>query len=94
VGTGQEGWCTMLKVVDNEWTSVADVAKGLRALADELDAELEAEGKITHNIAYVVDRGAGDVFAGLLGQATQPAVTCHWLLAIGQHKMVKGALDE
>lgn len=84
----------MLKVVDNEWTSVADVARGLRALADELDAELETEGKITHNVAYVIDRGDGDVFVGLLGQAPFPAVTCHWLLSIGKHKMVKGALDE
>lgn len=80
----------MLKVVELKQSAVQDVVAGLRALADAL----EAEDVVTRNVAYVVDKGNGDVQVGLLGGAPHPATTCHFLLAVGQHKMVRGALDE
>jgi len=79
-----------MQVVNFPGASCVDVVAGLRALADTL----EAEGEHVHNAAYVMDKGDGNVQVGLLGQAPHPATTCHFLLAVGQHKMVKGALDD
>lgn len=78
-----------MRVVEFTGASVVTIADGLRALADAL----EAEGAVVHNVAYVVDKGDGNVDVGLLGQAPHPATTCHFLLAVGQAKMIQGVFD-
>jgi hypothetical protein len=79
-----------MRVVEFPGSSVATVVDGLRALADAI----ETEGEHVHNVAYAIDKGDGNVQIGLLGQAPHPATTCHFLLTVGQAKLVRGALDE
>ena len=79
-----------MNIVEFPGASVLSIANGLRALADAL----EAGDDVVHNIVYVVDKSDGNIDVGLLGGAPHPATTAHFLLAVGQHKMVKGALDD
>ena len=78
-----------LRVAAFTGSSLASVVDGLRALADAI----EAEGKTVHNVAYVVDKGDGDVDVGVLGHAPHPAPTAHMLLAVGQAKLIGGVLN-
>lgn len=78
-----------MKVVEFPGTGLLDVVQGLGNLA----TQLETEGVHVHNLAYVMDKGDADIQVGLLGQAPHPATTCHFLLAVGQAKMIQGALE-
>ena len=64
-----------MNVVEFPGASVLSIANGLRALADAL----EAGDDVVHNVAYVVDKGDGNVDVGLLGGAPHPATTAQFL---------------
>ena len=78
-----------MNIVEFPGASVLSIANGLRALADAIEA-----GDTVDNVVYVVDKGDGNIDVGLLGGAPHPATTAHFLLAVGQLKMVRGALDD
>lgn len=72
-----------LKVVDLPQTSPIDVAKGLRALADAVEA---GEFKDAHNLVWVMDTGEG-ITTGLMGACGEPGVIAYYLLGLGMRKL-------
>lgn len=73
-----------LKLVRLPVQSVADVARGLRKVAEDIE---KGEYGHAHNVAYVVDTGNGVIEVGMLGQAGEPGPVAHLLLSLGQRKL-------
>ena len=69
--------------------SVQDIPGRLRELADLVESGRYGDA---HNLAWVIDGGSGVVHVGLLGAAAEHGVTAHFLFAIGQLKIMQGAL--
>lgn len=63
---------------------VAELPRGLRALAD--DVEKGAYGD-AHALAWIIDCGAGRVEIGMLGRTTEPGAVAHFLFALAQRKL-------
>ena len=79
-----------VKVVPIPTNSLADVAGGLRRIADQIE---KGEFGDAHNVAWVIDAGNGDIRVGMLGMAPEPASITHFLLALGQRRLELGGLS-
>lgn len=64
--------------------NIGDVTRGLRTLADAIDA---GEFGAAHSCAYVIDCGDADIAVGHLGHCPEPAPSAHFLLALGMRKL-------
>lgn len=78
-----------VKVVELPTNSLADVAGGLRRIADQIEL---GEFGDAHNVAWVIDTGGGRIEVGMLGKAPEPASLTHFLLALGQRRLEQGGL--
>jgi hypothetical protein len=69
---------------------MSDVPRMLRSVADSIEA---GEYGDAHNLAWVIDCGAGRIEVGLCGKAPEPGLTGHFLLACGQRKIENGSIE-
>ena len=67
---------------------VDDIPRMLRNLADGIEQGKHGE---SHNLAWVLDCGDGEIKVGLLGTAAELAPTLHYLLALGLRKVEDAA---
>lgn len=67
--------------------NIQDIPRTLRTLAEEIE-----QGKLgdCHNIAWVVDCGAGHVECGLLGAAAEAGPTAYLLFGKGMRALEGG----
>jgi len=65
-------------------TDVGDISRGLRALADQIDAGDYGDG---HFLAWVIDCGSGRVECGGLGKSPEAGAVGHLLFGIAQRKL-------
>lgn len=73
-----------LKVIEFPGNDIGELPRALRSLADQIEA---GEYGDAHNLAWVVDCGAGRIEIGLLGQTAEPGAIAHYLFALGQRKL-------
>lgn len=73
----------MLNVVELPAKDVSDVPRGLRQMADDIEA-----GKYEDvQLAWVMGCGNGEVTLGLLGKTASPGAEAHLLFAVAQRKL-------
>ena len=77
------------KLVTFTGTSVQDIPGALRTLADQIAA---GEFGDAHELAWVIDCGDCRLEIGLLGAATNPAASAHFLLHLGMQKLIQAVL--
>ena len=63
------------------------VAQELRDLADAVEQGAYGDA---HNLAWVIDAGDSCISVCLMGNAAAPGAEANLLLAIGQHKILRG----
>ncbi len=68
---------------------VGDIPRGLRALADQIEA---GEYGDAHNCAWVIDCGAGRVDLGILGSSPLPGADGHLLFSLAVRRLEDAAL--
>lgn len=73
-----------MNIVELPVHNIGDLARGLRALADGIDA---GEYGDAHNVAWVVDCGGGRIEIGMMGQSGSSGADAHFLFALGQRKL-------
>lgn len=63
---------------------ISDVPRGLRSLADSIEA-----GKFddAHNVVWIIDCGAGRIELGMLGASPSAGAVTHLLLGVAMRKM-------
>lgn len=73
-----------LSVMTLQVIDIRDVPRGLRAIADAIEA-----GKYgaAHNLAWAIDCGDDRVECGLLGASATAGAEAHLLFAIAQRKL-------
>lgn len=70
--------------------TILDIPGGLRKLAEDIEAGDYVD---SHNLVWAIDCGDGQIEAGLLGPAPEPAMTAHFLLCLAQRKLECGAME-
>lgn len=73
-----------MKLIELPVKDIADLARGLRAIADGIEA---GDYDDAHNLAWVLDCGNGRIEMGMLGRAASPGAEGHLLFAIAQRKL-------
>jgi hypothetical protein len=69
-----------LKIVDFPAQNISDIPNALRTLADNIEA---GDFGDAHNIAWVIDKGEGQISIGLLGQCSEPGTNAYFLFGLG-----------
>lgn len=78
-----------LKVVSLPERDIADVPRGLRALADQIEAGEYGDG---HALAWVIDCGGSRIELGLLGGTPEPGAVGHLLFGLAARRLEDSAL--
>lgn len=73
-----------LNVIEFPGGDCSDIVKGLRKLADEIEA---GDYDAAHNLVWVIDCGEGRLELGMLGQSPEAGAVAHLLLAMAQRKL-------
>lgn len=76
-----------MKIVDFPGNDISDIPRGLRALADSIEAKGFGDA---HHVAWVIDEG-GTIAFGMLGKCAEPGAVAHFLFALGQRELEKAA---
>lgn len=76
-----------MKVIQLPVHDIADVAGGLRRLADEIDA---GKYRDAYNVVWIVDCGSGTVELGMLGQSAEPGAVSILLMRLAEQKILDG----
>ncbi len=79
-----------LNVVEFPTGDIADVPRGLRAIADQIES---GEFGDAYNMAWVIDCGDARIEVGMLGHAAEPGATAHLLFGIAVRKMEDRVLN-
>ena len=73
-----------LKVVQLPSRDIGDIPRGLRFIADEIEAGRYGDA---HNLAWVIDCGDSRVEIGMLGQAAEPGAVGYYLFGLAMRKL-------
>jgi hypothetical protein len=79
-----------MNLVELPIADVGDISRGLRAVADAIDAGTYADA---HRIVWVIDCGGGRIEVGMLGRSAIAGGEAHFILALAQRKL-EGVLIE
>lgn len=74
----------MPSVVKFPQQSCTDIPSQLRALADRIES---GGYGLVHGMSWSADCGGGQIEVGYYGQAPDPAMNAHFLLAMGMRKL-------
>lgn len=77
-----------MNIVEFPGNDIADIPRGLRALADSIEAEGFGDA---HHVAWVIDEGNGSIAIGMLGKAAEPGAIAHFLFALAQRRLESAA---
>jgi hypothetical protein len=73
-----------LKLIEFPGKDIRDIPRGLRALADSIEA---GEYGDAHALVWAVDCGGGRVEVGLLGETAEPGAVGYLLLGMAMRRL-------
>lgn len=79
-----------MKLIELPVNDITDIPTRLRSFAEQIE---RGEFGDAHNLAWVIDCGAGKIEVGLLGRAATIGAECHLLLCAGALKIEQGCLE-
>jgi len=73
-----------MKIIEFPGANINDIPRGLRALADQIEAGKQGT---VHTLVWIIDQGNGKTEVGVLGLAASPDAVAYYLLGLGQRKL-------
>lgn len=78
-----------MNIVDLPVNNLQDIPARLRGLADQIE---RGDYGDTHNLAWVIDCGGGDIKVGILGAVGMIGPEAHLLFHVGALKIAHGCV--